>query len=305
MGNSSTSFFFHLLPISISSSFFFWRCCFRSCSFCSLHFCTHFGTPCFYVISVVRSHHNQLKTPRVGEPTTIIPTHVLNATEFYGQLGRHFSGFHYFQQRLNIRRSHFEYEPYSQMPGTIVISYFCCLMFFFSASFCVCSHWNLICSVRVEKLKVPRYFISSVFWAANAELVLVLLENGLFHRAKVLSVADQLATVNNIHAKWFQCSFVRHKMALRVKIFHSILGIFTRLWYIAYDRIASHLQMDTVLWKDSISSRSFHIGQCEWSTFDGRCSHHQFGQWENSQNIHFSRNYVRIANISIPPPRLI
>ncbi|XP_055315454.1 uncharacterized protein LOC129575613 [Sitodiplosis mosellana] len=95
---------------------------------------------------LLQSHHNQLKTPRVGEPTTIIPTCVLNATEFYGQLGRHFSGFHYFQQRLNIRRSHFEYEQYSQMPG-------------------------------------------------NAELVLVLLENGLFHRAKVLSGADDQATV--------------------------------------------------------------------------------------------------------------
>lgn len=123
-------FFFFLFFLSyFYFEFIFLRCYFCCCSFCSLNFCAHFGTQCFYVISVLQSHHNQLKTPRVGEPTTIISTHVLNATQFYGQLGRHFTGFHYFQQRLNIRRSHFEYEQYSQMPGTIVISYFCCFSF--------------------------------------------------------------------------------------------------------------------------------------------------------------------------------
>lgn len=47
------------------------------------------------------------------------------------------------------------------------------------------------------KIKVPsRYFNSSIL-AEKAELVLVLLENGQFHRAKVLSCAVDQAKVNN------------------------------------------------------------------------------------------------------------
>lgn len=73
-----------------------------------------------HVISVVQSHHSKLKIPRVGEQITIIPTYVLNAREFYGQLGSNFQALHYSQQRLNYRQLHFENEQYSQsaVPGT-------------------------------------------------------------------------------------------------------------------------------------------------------------------------------------------
>lgn len=72
---------------------------------------------CFCAISVLQSHHNQLKIPRTGEPTTIIPTCMLSSTEFYGQLGSHYNALEFLQQRLNTRRSRYEYEPYTQIPG--------------------------------------------------------------------------------------------------------------------------------------------------------------------------------------------
>lgn len=73
-----------------------------------------------HVISVVQSHHSKLKIPRVGEQITIIPTYVLNAREFYGQLGSNFQALHYSQRQLNYRQLHFENEQYSQsaVPGT-------------------------------------------------------------------------------------------------------------------------------------------------------------------------------------------
>lgn len=68
--------------------------------------------------TVVLSNHKKLdKTPRVGQQISIIPTHVLNAKEFYGQLGDYFSALHYSQLRLNFRRMIAENEPYTQLPG--------------------------------------------------------------------------------------------------------------------------------------------------------------------------------------------
>ncbi|XP_031641198.1 uncharacterized protein LOC116352611 [Contarinia nasturtii] len=93
-----------------------------------------------------QSHHSHLKVPNVGDQTTILPTFVLNANEFYGQLGREFNGLQYFEQQLNVRRAHYEYKQYTQIP---------------------------------EK----------------SELVLVLLENGFFYRARVLDCVQQRITV--------------------------------------------------------------------------------------------------------------
>lgn len=67
--------------------------------------------------TVVQSNHGKLKVPRVGEQITIIPTHVLNAREFYGQLGVHFNALEYSQLCLNSRRAVLKHERYSQLPG--------------------------------------------------------------------------------------------------------------------------------------------------------------------------------------------
>lgn len=48
---------------------------------------------------------------------TIIPTCVLSATQFYGQLGSYFNTLEYSQKRLNMYRSRYEYEPFAQIPG--------------------------------------------------------------------------------------------------------------------------------------------------------------------------------------------
>lgn len=69
---------------------------------------------------VLQSNHTKLdKTPRIGEQITIIPTHVVNAKEFYGQLGAYFNALQYSQQCLNYRRLYAQNEPYSQLPGTL------------------------------------------------------------------------------------------------------------------------------------------------------------------------------------------
>lgn len=102
-------------------SYFFCVCCwYLFCSFFFVSICPihHWlGVHCARHYTVVQSNHRKLKIPRVGEQITIIPTHVLNAKEFYGQLGVHFNALQYSQQCLNYRRFFAQNVPYPQLPG--------------------------------------------------------------------------------------------------------------------------------------------------------------------------------------------
>lgn len=55
---------------------------------------------------------------------TVIPTCVLSATQFYGQLGKYFNAVEYAQRRLNNWRSRYEYELHTQIPGIYFSRYF-------------------------------------------------------------------------------------------------------------------------------------------------------------------------------------
>lgn len=54
---------------------------------------------------------------------------MVNAKEFYGQLGVHFNALQYSQKRLNYRRMYAENEPYSQLPGATSSGFFLLLLF--------------------------------------------------------------------------------------------------------------------------------------------------------------------------------
>lgn len=133
---------------------------------------------CFFLCvhpSVLQSHHSHLKAPNVGDQTTILPTCVLNVNEFYGQLGREFQALRYFERQLNARQTNYENEQYTTIPGKIIR---------FSLK-----NYSIFKCMRKSSISFP---------AEISELVLVLLENGLFYRAKVLNCVQLQITVNII-----------------------------------------------------------------------------------------------------------
>lgn len=102
---------------------------------------------------------------------------MLNAKQFYGQLGVHFNALQYCQKRLNYRYLLAQHEPYSQLPGKLLSAFFPCFY-----------HFNVISSPNI-------LFISTV----EGELVLVLLDDGTFYRARVLT-----ATAENEISVWIK-----------------------------------------------------------------------------------------------------
>lgn len=136
-----------------------------------------------YAILVFESHHSKLEVPYAGETTTIIPTFVLNAIEFYGQLGPFYNGLEYFQQQLNSRRSYSNFFQYTQMPGII--------------SSLLLFQWEKITTFDYTLVGIKYLlYILIIYLIEISDAVLVMLDDASFYRAKVLSITDKLITVN-------------------------------------------------------------------------------------------------------------
>lgn len=78
-------------------------------------------------ILVLEQHQRKLQLPLAGEQITVIPTYVVSASQFYGQLGSYYNALQYSQRQLNYRRSHLESKHYSQLPGIPILFISACM----------------------------------------------------------------------------------------------------------------------------------------------------------------------------------